>query len=151
MCFFCTYEKKKNWLYIALYISTHTHIHLDIVFSSTVCGNDHSLDAAIFHLKKGGSSRPNCLLFLRWTNGTLLCDSVRREALHLDMSLGLRLTHPSQGNWWELCFHRNRPSSWFVHLGFTRGTSWKPGTSGKQFTKNTNVNVVDERNYNFFF
>lgn len=100
VCFFCTCEKKKKlFLHSVIYFHTHTYIYLDIVFSSTVCGNDHSLDAAIFHLKKGGSSRINCLLFLRWTNGTLLCDSERREALHLDMSLGLRLTHPSQGNW----------------------------------------------------
>lgn len=67
-----------------------------------------------------GTCRTNCLFFL-WTNGTLLCDSEEQGALHLDMSLGLQLTHPSLGNWWELCFHSNSLLPWFVHLGFTRG------------------------------
>lgn len=55
----------------------------------------------------------------------LVYDNTEWGALHLDMSLGLQLTHPSLGNWWELCFHSNSPLLWFVHLGFYGGkTHW---------------------------
>lgn len=63
-----------------------------------------------------------------WTHGTQGGDSEGRRvqlrrwgALHLDMSLGLQLTPPSPGNWWELCFHSNSLPLWFVRLGFCGG------------------------------